>query len=129
MGLKTQVESDKLVLNDDRILYELFRFVNIGESYEAEEGHDDMVMCCVLFAWAMGQTYVKELTSVDLRQKLEEETEDAIEESMMPIGIIDGGEALDKMVIAAKKDDDSWIFAGDDDYDARMIAKYEAAFR
>ena len=52
-----------------------------------------------------------------------------IEESMMPIGIIDGGEALDKMVIAAKKDDDSWIFAGDDDYDARMIAKYEAAFR
>lgn len=129
MGLKTQVESDKLVLNDDRILYELFRFVNIGESYEAEEGHDDMVMCCVLFAWAMGQTYVKELTSVDLRQKLEEETEDAFEESMMPIGIIDRGEALNQMVIAAKKDDDAWIFAGDEDYDARMLAKYEAAFR
>lgn len=129
MGLKTQVESDKLVLNDDRILYELFRFVNIGESYEAEEGHDDMVMCCVLFAWAMGQTYVKELTSVDLRQKLEEETEEAFEESMMPIGIIDRGEASDQKLIAAKKDDDSWIFAGDEDYDARMMAKYEDAFR
>lgn len=129
MGLKTQVESDKLVLNDDRILYELFRFVNIGESYEAEEGHDDMVMCCVLFAWAMGQTYVKELTSVDLRQKLEEETEEAFEESMMPIGIIDRGEASDQNLIAAKKDDDSWIFAGDEDYDARMMAKYEDAFR
>ena len=127
MGLKTQIESDKLVLNDDRILYELFRFVNIGESYEAEEGHDDMVMCCVLFAWAMGQTYVKELTSVDLRQKLEEETESALEESMMPIGIIDGGEAAVSIVIAAKKNDDSWIFAGDEDFDARMMAKYETA--
>ena len=56
MNLKTQVESDKLIINDERILYELFRFVNIGESYEAEEGHDDLVMCCVLFAWAMGQS-------------------------------------------------------------------------
>ncbi len=129
MNLKTQVESDKIVLNDDRILYELFRFVNIGESYEAEEGHDDMVMCCVLFAWAMGQTYVKELTSVDLRQKLEEETEDAMEESMMPIGIIDRGEALDQVVVATRKNDDSWIFEGDKEYDDQMTAKYEAAFR
>ncbi len=128
MGLKTQVESDKLIINDDRVLYELFRFVNIGESYEAEEGHDDLVMCCVLFAWAMGQTYVKELTSVDLRQKLEEETETALEESMMPIGIIDRGEAVDLLVIAAKKNDDSWIFAGDDDFDARMMSKHDAAF-
>lgn len=128
MGLKTQVESDKLIINDDRVLYELFRFVNIGESYEAEEGHDDLVMCCVLFAWAMGQTYVKELTSVDLRQKLEEETETALEESMMPIGIIDRGEAADMLVVAAKKNDDSWIFAGDDDFDARMMSKHDAAF-
>jgi hypothetical protein len=128
MGLKTQVESDKLIINDDRVLYELFRFVNIGESYEAEEGHDDLVMCCVLFAWAMGQTYVKELTSVDLRQKLEEETETALEESMMPIGIIDRGEAADLLVVATKQNDDSWIFAGDDDFDARMMSKHEAAF-
>jgi hypothetical protein len=76
----------------------------------------------------MGQTYVKELTSVDLRQKLEEETETALEESMMPIGIIDRGEAVDLLVIAAKKNDDSWIFAGDDDFDARMMSKHDAAF-
>ena len=121
MGLKTQVESDKLIINDERILYELFRFVNIGDSYEAEEGHDDLVMCLVLFAWAMGQSYVKELTSVDLRQKLEQENEDAIEDSMMPIGIIDRGGAIEVMPIAAKKNDDSWLFAGDDDYDRVML--------
>jgi hypothetical protein len=128
MGLKTQVESDKLIINDERILYELFRFVNIGDSYEAEEGHDDLVMCLVLFAWAMSQSYVKELTSVDLRQKLEQENEDAFEESMMPIGIIDRGGAVEPMVLAAKKNDDSWLFAGDDEFDARMIERHGAAY-
>jgi len=128
MGLKTQVESDKLVINDERILYELFRFVNIGDSYEAEEGHDDLVMCLVLFAWAMGQSYVKELTSVDLRQKLEQENEDAFEESMMPIGIIDRGGAVEPMMLAARKNDDSWLFAGDDEFDARMMERHGAAY-
>jgi hypothetical protein len=116
MGLKTLVESDKLSINDERILYELFRFVNIGESYEAEEGHDDLVMCCVLFAWAINQQYVKELTSVDLRQKLEQENEEALDESMLPMGIISRGESVTNYPVATKKNDDSWIFAGDDDY-------------
>lgn len=123
MNLKTQVESDKLLLNDERILYELFRFVNIGESYEAEEGHDDLVMCCVLFAWAMGQSYVVELTSVDLRQRLEEENEDAMDESMLPFGIINRGESASTILLAAKKGDDSWLFAGDQDHDAFMLEK------
>lgn len=125
MGLKTQVESDKLLIHDERILYELFRFVNIGESYEAEEGHDDLVMCCVLFAWAMGQQYVKELTSVDLRQRLEQENEDSMEESMLPFGIINRGLADMSLPLAAKKGDDSWIFAGDDDYDQQMHDRHE----
>lgn len=124
MGLKTLVESDKLSINDERVLYELFRFVNIGDSYEAEEGHDDLVMCCVLFAWAINQQYVKELTSVDLRQKLEQENEEALDDSMLPMGIIFGGEMASQAVIAAKKNDDSWLFAGDDEYDAVMLERY-----
>jgi hypothetical protein len=123
MGLKTQVESDKLLINDERILYELFRFVNIGDSYEAEEGHDDLVMCCVLFAWAMEQSYVKELTSVDLRKRLEDENEDAMEESLLPFGIINRGESLEQPMIAARKGDDSWLFVGDDDFDQSMLQK------
>lgn len=123
IGLKTQIESDKLLLNDDRILYELFRFVNIGDSYEAEEGHDDLVMCCVLFAWAMNQSYVKELTSVDLRQRLEQENEEQMDENMLPFGIISRGESLTNAPIAAKHGDDSWLFVGDDDYDTSMLEK------
>ena len=123
MGLKTQVESDKLVINDERILYELFRFVNIGDSYEAEEGHDDLVMCCVLFAWAMEQSYMKELTSVDLRQRLEQENEEAMDENMLPFGIISRGEAEHAVTIAARRGDDSWLFVGDQQFDESMMEK------
>ena len=128
LQLKTQVESDKLIIRDERILYELFRFVNIGESYEAEEGHDDLVMCCVLFAWAMNQQYVKELTSVDLRQRLEQENESAMEEDMLPFGIINSGPPEQQAVVAVKKDDDSWIFAGDSDYDLERSMRQEATY-
>lgn len=128
MGLKTQVESDKLIIRDERILYELFRFVNKGNSYEAEEGHDDLAMCCVLFAWAMEQSFVKELTSVDLRKKLEEENEEALEDNLLPFGIISKGVTQDNAPIAAKKGDDSWILAGDDEYDRGNLEKYRQGF-
>ena len=124
MGLKTQIESDKLLINDERVLYELFRFVNIGDSYEAEEGHDDLVMCCVLFGWAMEQTYVKELTSVDLRKKLEEENENSLEEDLLPFGIINRGEQAGNVLIAARRGSDSWLFAGDDEYDMTARETY-----
>lgn len=125
LNFKTQVESDKIILNDEDLLYELFRFVNIGESYEAEEGHDDLVMCCVLFAWAMNQTYVIELTSVDLRQKIEQENEIAMEENLLPFGVISRGEVSDETVaIAVSKSNDNWIFAGDDEFDARAAERY-----
>lgn len=125
LNLKTQIESDKLLLNDEKILYELFRFVNIGESYEAEEGHDDLVMCCVLFAWAMNQTYVIELTSVNLREKIEQENENTMEENLLPFGVISRGEVQDEfIVVAVQKNNDSWIFSGDDEYDARAAERY-----
>jgi hypothetical protein len=80
-------------------------------------------MCCVLFAWAMEQSYVKELTSVDLRKRLEDENEDAMEESLLPFGIINRGESLEQPMIAARKGDDSWLFVGDDDFDQSMLQK------
>jgi len=124
MGLKTQIESDKLLVNDERVLSELFRFVNIGDSYEAEEGHDDLVMCCVLFGWAMEQTYVKELTSVDLRKKLQDENESALDEDLLPFGIINRGEPASDVLIAARRGSDTWLFAGDDDYDLNARESY-----
>ena len=51
-NLKTMVESNKIILEDYDIVAEMSSFVLHGQSYQAEEGHhDDLMMCCVLFAW------------------------------------------------------------------------------
>lgn len=90
-NFKTLVESDKIMLNDERLIEELFRFVQKGQSYEAEEGHDDLVMCCVLFSWLTNQPYFKEITNGDIRQNLYIQNAKAIEESLTPFGLMHDG--------------------------------------
>ena len=111
-NFKSSVENDKLLINDHDLLNEMFRFVAKGESYEAEEGNDDLVMCCVLFCWAMQQTYVKDLTSTDLRQNLYNQNEQAIESELLPFGVFhDGRELLEENqpMIAVASNNDSWL--------------------
>lgn len=93
--LKTLIELDKLFINDFQILYELTRFALKGQSYEAEEGNDDMVMCCVLFAWMSSQPYFKELTNIDIRAKLYDEESENIDNELMMFGLFDNGEVDD----------------------------------
>jgi hypothetical protein len=60
-------------------------------TFNAEEGHhDDLVMCLVLFAWMISQNYFKESTSTDIRRKILEENERAIEEVLTPFEYDDG---------------------------------------
>ena len=89
----------------------MFRFTAKGDSYEAEEGNDDLVMCCVLFSWLIQQPYVKELTNTDLRLVLHAENELAIEESLLPFGIIDDGMDVhaEQPMVATARGDDSWL--------------------
>ena len=91
-NLKTMVESDKIILEDFDIISEMSSFVLHGQSYQAEEGHnDDLIMCCVLFAWLSGQTYFKELTDTDVRAKLFEESQNQLEQDLAPFGFVDNG--------------------------------------
>ena len=91
-NLKALVEQDKLIVTDYELIFELSTFISKGMSYEAEEGkHDDLVMCCVLFSWLVNQDYFKELTDVDIRGALYAENQKAIEQSVLPFGIIDDG--------------------------------------
>ena len=56
----------KILLNDYDLINEVSTFIQKGNSYEAEIGaHDDLMMCCVLFAWATNQTFFKDL-KIDL---------------------------------------------------------------
>jgi len=103
-NLKQLIETDKLIVNDYNLIEEISTFVSHGQSYQAEQGHtDDLAMCCVLFAWMTNQIYFKELTNLDIRERMFMEQQDQLEQDMAPFGfIVDGledsnvGEVVDE---------------------------------
>ena len=69
--LKSLIEQDKLLIEDEEIIKELLSFVSKYNTFAADEGHtDDLVMCLVLFAWLTKQGYFKEITNIDIRKEL-----------------------------------------------------------
>lgn len=85
-NLKSLVESEKLIIEDNEIINELFQFVEVGESYQAEEGaHDDLVMCCVIFGWLVQQPYFKDWTDTNVRERLVRENLQLIDEDLLPM--------------------------------------------
>ena len=90
--LKEMIETDKLIIPDFETIAELTTFASKHNSYEAEEGaHDDLAMTLVIFAWLVQQRYFKDMTDLDLRQKMYEDFEEQFEQDMLPFGIIDDG--------------------------------------
>ena len=96
-NLKQMVESDKILFKDFQIINELTTFVEKRDSFSAEEGcHDDLVMCMVIYAWAVAQDYFKEMTEQSVREELYAEDKTQLEEDMAPFGfILDGGDGAD----------------------------------
>ena len=91
-NLKTLIEDDKLLVKDYNIVSELTTFIQVKQSFEADEGYnDDLVMCLVIFAWLVQQEYFKEMTDQDIRRRIYEEQKNAIEQDMAPFGFIDDG--------------------------------------
>ena len=98
-NLKTLVEGDKLIINDFNMIEELSTFVRRGQSWQAEEGsNDDLAMCLVIFAWISNQRYFKELTDQDVRARMYEEQQNAIEQDMAPFGFVDDGTEEDTII-------------------------------
>ena len=48
-------------------------------------------MTLLIFAWLVQQRYFKDMTDLDLRQKMYEDYEKQFEQDMLPFGIIDDG--------------------------------------
>jgi hypothetical protein len=92
-NLKALIEDDKIVLNDERIVKELFTFVvKDTHGFAAEEGHnDDLVMSLVLFAWLVSQNFFKDSTDTDVRQSLYDQNIARIEQDLTPFGFITDG--------------------------------------
>jgi hypothetical protein len=92
-NLKNIIESDKLIVEDYNIIYELSRFIAVRQSYEADEGAtDDLVMCCVLFAWMINQNIFKDANNIDIRQEILKHNLEMIEEQLLSFGYSDGEE-------------------------------------
>ena len=90
--LKSLVEEDKLFINDMNIMQELFSFIAKRNSYQAEDGHhDDLVMCLVLLGWLTTQSMFNEFIEGSFRENLYEDKIKELEEEMTPFGFIDDG--------------------------------------
>jgi hypothetical protein len=91
-NLKTLVESDKLIINDESTINELMTFSADKKTFKAEEGNnDDMAMTLVNFGWLTGQKYFKENINNDIRKTLQKEILNVMDQDMVPFGIIDNG--------------------------------------
>ena len=98
-NLKQMVEADKLIFNDFTIINELTTFVEKRDSFSAEDGcNDDLVMCMVIYAWAVAQDYFKEMTDQSVREQLYEKDKDQLEEDMSPFGFVVGSADDDVIV-------------------------------
>ena len=90
--LKNLIEDTKLIVEDFGVVDELCSFVASGDSYEAEDNHnDDLVMTLVLFGWLTTQAYFKDITGSDIRRDLYEDQMKNLEEEMTPFGFVDDG--------------------------------------
>lgn len=91
-ALKALVENQKIILQDFETINELSNFVAKGKSYQAESGyHDDLVMALVVFAWATGQEYFKDVSDSDFKKRFLEEREATMMEELAPLGYFDNG--------------------------------------
>jgi len=101
--LKDMIENDKLVIQDFDTISEFSTFVSRGPGYEANEGYnDDLISTLVLFGWLTTQSYFKDYTNSDVRQRIYEEQIRKIEEQVLPFGFLNDGMDAD--------DDNSIIF-------------------
>jgi hypothetical protein len=90
--LKSFVEDDKLIFTDYDIVQELVSFTSKNHSYEADTGHnDDLVMCLVLFCWLSTQNYFKDLANMDIRKQVFDEKLKQLEDELTPFGFIETG--------------------------------------
>ena len=99
-NLKQMVESDKVIFKDFQIINELTTFVEKRDTFSAEDGcHDDLVMCMVIYAWAVAQDYFREMTDQSVREEMYEEDKESIESDMAPFGFITSSNDEEEVIV------------------------------
>jgi hypothetical protein len=94
-NFKTLIEEKRLLIPDADIISEISTFIQVKNSYAADEGyHDDLVMPLVLFSWATTNTYFKEMSNINIRHLIYENQMKMIEQDLTPFGFFDDGQSL-----------------------------------
>ena len=94
-NFKALVEEKRLLIPDADVISEISTFIQIKNSYEADEGyHDDLVMPLVLFSWATTSQYFKDLSNINIRQVMYEDQMKQIENDLTPFGFLDDGQTM-----------------------------------
>lgn len=91
-ALKSLLEEQKLLVFDAETISEFSTFIEKQGSWQADEGYfDDLVMSLVLLAWMTSNPYFKDMTNVDIREKMYKDQMDSIEDELTPFGAINNG--------------------------------------
>lgn len=94
-NFKALVEEKRLLIPDADVISEISTFIQIKNSYAADEGyHDDLVMPLVLFSWATTSQYFKDLSNINIRQVMYEDQMKQIENDLTPFGFLDDGQTM-----------------------------------
>ena len=109
--IKMLIEQDQIIINDFDTVNEFSTFSRKGGTYQAESGrHDDLVMGLVLFGWMSDQAFFKEITDINTVDRLKQRNENAMIESLLPIGFNSyDHEQQEGVPTIASDDDDSWL--------------------
>lgn len=103
--LKDLIENDKLSVNDYDIIFELSTFIQKRDTYMADDGfNDDLVMSLVFFAWLTNQQLFRDLTDLNIRDKLFAQRAKEIEEDAEPAPIVAGHMDMDRQEVIIEKD-------------------------
>jgi len=96
-NMKDLIEQKRINIQDADTIIELSTFVGKGQSYEASDNnHDDLVMNLVLFGWFTATPFFSEMTNIELKDMLYAEKAKAIEDDLLPFGIISGQNEIDE---------------------------------
>jgi len=100
-NFKALVEEKRLLIPDADVISEISTFIQVKNSYEADEGyHDDLVMPLVLFSWATSSQYFKDLSNINIRQVMYENQMKQIESDLTPFGFLDDGQTREDGLMA-----------------------------
>jgi hypothetical protein len=97
--IKDLIEQKKLLIRDAQTIVEMSTFVAKGNSFQATgPNHDDLMMNLVLFGWFTTTDIFVSISDIDMKNMLYKEQLAAIQDDMLPFGIIDDGRSKDEGV-------------------------------